>query len=545
MRVRAAVVLAAVTVALLPWPPVAATTFVDEDAGARAISRNELRDAVLQLSSDWFEGRLTGSSGNRSAVRYLAAAVERAGLRPAGTGVLQRFTLLAQRLDGTPRLEATPDANGAPRRFKAGRDFDPVFPTGSGRVSGVLAFAGYGVVADAAGHDDYSAVDLAGRPVLIVDADPRGSDERALAWHDALPLAARVRAAAARGATAVIVAAPESISRLAPPLSWARRDESPPRHLALQEDKAPVPVVRLSATAAIRLLGEQDTDTPGIRLRNLADQTPSARALPPVEIRLEMHVADVAVHTENVVAWVAGTAPALASDMVLVGAHLDHEGRNSKGQIMNGADDNASGTAAVLEIARAFAQRAAAGDGTARPVAFAFWNAEERGMLGSRYYASHVQPAGHQVIACLNLDMVGRREHIPKGPSDPRFGGLPPVAENTSAATLHGIGYSYSEDLAARARAAATAEGLDLRLDYDAHAIDLLHRSDHWSFLRLGIPALFLTTGLHPDYHTPDDDGNRIELGKLERVARMAYRLARAIADAEKAPRLTPPTSRN
>ena len=111
------------------------------------------------------------------------------------------------------------------------------------------------------------------------------------------------------------------------------------------------------------------------------------------------------------------------------------------------------------------------------------------------------------------------------------FAGMPKVAASASANTLHVLGYSYSPDLAAVLRAANEPVGLALLEDYDTGLHGLLQRSDHWAFLSRGIPALFLTTGLHPEYHTPDDDADRIDFGKLTRVARLAARAAWILAD--------------
>ncbi len=126
--------------------------------------------------------------------------------------------------------------------------------------------------------------------------------------------------------------------------------------------------------------------------------------------------------------------------------------------------------------------------------------------------------------------MVGRHEEVPD-PNDWRFRGFAKLDASATGNTLHVLGYSYTPDLAAMVRDANEAVGLQLQEDYDQGAQDLLHRSDNWPFLAHGIPALFLTTGLHPDYHTPDDDTARIDFGKLTRIARLAARAAWIVAD--------------
>jgi Zn-dependent M28 family amino/carboxypeptidase len=241
----------------------------------------------------------------------------------------------------------------------------------------------------------------------------------------------------------------------------------------------------------------------------------------------DLVVSPVTMH--NVIGIVEGRDARHRSEMVVVGAHLDHDGTDADGRIYNGADDNASGTAAVIAAAGAFARAAANGDRPARAVLFALWTGEEKGSLGAEAFVGAPQP-GRRVVANLNLDMVGRHEEVPD-PADWRFHGLPRIDAASSANTLHVLGYSYSKDLTAELRAANTAVGLTLLEDYDESPLSLLQRSDNWPFLAHRIPALFLTTGLHPEYHTPDDDTARIDFDKLTRIARLATRAAWIMAD--------------
>ncbi len=234
------------------------------------------------------------------------------------------------------------------------------------------------------------------------------------------------------------------------------------------------------------------------------------------------------VTMRNVLGIVEGRDPNRHNEMVVIGAHLDHDGTDADGRIYNGADDNASGTAAVLAAAGAFARAAAGGERPARAVLFALWNGEEKGSLGAAAFVSAPQPS-RRVVANLNLDMVGRHEET--DPGDWRFQGLAKTDASASANTLHVLGYTYTPDLAAMLRDANDAVGLTLQEDYDEGAQDLLRRSDNWPFLAHEIPALFLTTGLHPDYHTPEDDTARIDFGKLARIARLAARTAWIVAD--------------
>jgi Zn-dependent M28 family amino/carboxypeptidase len=167
-------------------------------------------------------------------------------------------------------------------------------------------------------------------------------------------------------------------------------------------------------------------------------------------------------------------------------------------------------------------------------VVFALWNGEEEGLLGAARYARSPVPA-RPIVANINLDMVGRAEDIPNG--DPRLSGFRPTRAGDNANALHLIGYSMAPDLARIVDRANATVRLNLKREYDRGAQSLLRRSDHWAFLQRGIPAIYLTTGLHPDYHTPADDAERIDFAKLERIAQLAARAAWMTAEGD-APRL-------
>ena len=238
--------------------------------------------------------------------------------------------------------------------------------------------------------------------------------------------------------------------------------------------------------------------------------------------RLTPDVIATPVVMHNMLGIIEGRQP--SSEMVVVGAHLDHDGVDEAGRIYNGADDNASGTAAVLAIAAAFARAAASGR---RPCPRCRLRAVERrgkGRARRRVLRRGPVPA-RRVVANLNLDMVGREEEI-LDPDDPRFQGFARTSRRQNTNVVHLLGYSYSPDLAATVQQANDTIRLTIKEDYDRDSQKLLRRSDNWPFLEHGIPAVFLTTGLHPDYHTPADDTDRIDFAKLERITELACRAA-------------------
>jgi Zn-dependent M28 family amino/carboxypeptidase len=226
----------------------------------------------------------------------------------------------------------------------------------------------------------------------------------------------------------------------------------------------------------------------------------------------------------NVVGLIEGSDPALKDQWVLVTAHFDHNGTDGT-QIFNGADDNGSGTVALLEIADAYAEAAKAGRRPKRSVLFAAWNSEERGLLGAWAYTEAPLAPLASIVAVLNMDMVGRNEEVQAG-GGPRFNGLEVQTAESNANTLNMMGASRAPEVAAAMQAANAGIGLSLLPRYENNASNLVRRSDQWPFLQRGVPALGFMTGLHPDYHTVYDRPEKINYPKMEKIARLVYRRA-------------------
>jgi len=237
--------------------------------------------------------------------------------------------------------------------------------------------------------------------------------------------------------------------------------------------------------------------------------------------------------TQNVCGVVEGSDPAIRNEVMIVGAHYDHDGE-AYGQIWFGADDDGSGIAALLEIAEAL------GDGARRParsVLLCAWAGEEKGLLGSRFYVSHPIFPLNRTVAMFQMDMIGRNEeHAADGPE-----GIPEERAAENGNTLNILGSAFSPDLKAIISRLNNETGLTIHFRYDFGAQDLLRRSDQWSFLSKSIPSVFFFTGLHPDYHTPRDTAAKINYPKLENVAKLAYLSAFEIANNVSRPKFSKP----
>jgi hypothetical protein len=238
----------------------------------------------------------------------------------------------------------------------------------------------------------------------------------------------------------------------------------------------------------------------------------------------------------NVLGLIEGSDPRLKDEVVIVCAHYDHDGADGT-RIFNGADDDGSGIVALVEIAEAYMQAAKAGHRPKRTVLFAAWNSEERGLLGAWAYTEAPTKPLDKIVAVLNMDMLGRNEEVPPEGGG-RFRGLQPQTAESNNNAVNIIGTSRSADMKTAADKANAATGLDLRYRYDNNISQLMRRSDHWPFLNRGVPGVWFHTGLHPDYHTPQDRPERINYDKMEKITRMIHQMSWDLANANGRPKL-------
>ncbi len=498
-----------------PPAPSAARLPATVSEAIQQVSADELRAHVGVLASDELSGRGVGHAGNQQAERYIASSLKSANVPPAGASYLQPVEIYQPALGQAARL--TVRAGHEPLAdLPAGADFFPLPESGDRAVTGPIVFAGHGLSAPEFKHDDYASVNATGAIVMVHDDVPGGVGGLASLSNDERMeiggIDRKIRDARAHGAAGLLIIRqyPGSVDYVWPDHP-SIRSANYRLYAAMRAQPFAVGTISEHAAAPIRQ---------AVAKRNgvTATLTPDVVARPIV--------------IDNLLGMIEGRQT--SQEMVIVGAHLDHDGIDEAGRIYNGADDNASGTAAVLAMASAFARAAAHGAHPARAVVFALWNGEEKGSLGAEFYLQQPVPA-RKIVADINLDMIGRDEDIPD-PDNPRFRGLDKTAAAQNTNVVHLLGYSYSPDFAQMARRANDAVRLTIREDYDRNAQGLLRRSDNWPFLAHGIPAIFLTTGLHPEYHTPDDDTERIDFPKLERITELAARLAWMAADGE-APR--------
>lgn len=418
---------------------------------------------VRYLADDALEGRDVTSPGARCAATYIADRFDAAGLQPAGTDGtwMQPFEVrTGSRLADDNALAV------AGEETALGADWAPFGFSGSGRVDAPLTYVGTDLPRDST----EAAEALAGRIVVLEAAS-------AAAPSGSLPADPHFRAslAARRGAAGVILLLPEDAEL--PALDGERR-----------------PFVPIPAAAARGPLAET--------IRAAARAGESATLAAAVEPALG--------EARNVVALIPGTDPERADEVVIVGAHYDHLGRGGEGsldpdsrEIHNGADDNASGTAALLEVAA----RLADGPAPARPILFIAFSGEERGLLGSAHYVQEPTVPLDEAAAMLNMDMVGR------------------LRDNTL--TVYGMVTAPEWESLVRGVNQARDTPFQLALLPDGYG-----PSDHSSFYGVGIPVLHFFTNTHTEYHRPVDDWDTLNGDGLDRIATLVADIAGTVAGA-------------
>ncbi len=515
-----------------------------------SIRQEELRADLYYLAGDAMRGRLTDTVENLATADYIRSRFERAGLKPAGPGgsYFQNYTLMTATLGDGNTLDVT-DPGGGTRRLTHGQEFYPQRFSASAHVAAPVVFAGFGITAPQWQYDDYNG-NVKGAIVLVTDHEP-GERDPASPFEGVVtaePSVAFRKALAAQEKGAVGILFVSDVHNHPGPVNFdqATRGVWPAQTphlktymLTAWSDRIRIPAAQISPALAATLVAGT-----GKSLAALTNAAESARGmtplpLPGVRVDLNTSVTRITVPDRNVVALIEGSDPKLKDEWVIVSAHFDHNGAEGT-QIFNGADDNGSGTVALLEIADAYALAAQQGRRPRRSVLFAAWNSEERGLLGAWAYTEQPLAPLASIAAVLNMDMIGRNEEIQVG-AGARFNGFDVQTAESNANTVNVMGFTRAPEVAAAMDQANASIGLQLLKRYDNNLSNLVRRSDQWPFLQRGVPALGFMTGLHPDYHTVYDRPEKINYVKMEKIARLIHQASWDLANADGRPPTTAP----
>lgn len=533
-----------------------------KEEAAKLIKADDLKTYITYLASDKMMGRFAGTPENQMAAEYIAKRFSEIGLKPyvepkvsakkkeaddepkldiseespapsPAEKYYQKFYLLKTQYDSANTVITVRSKNGESNiatGFFLKKDF---FVAGKMdqklAVSSKLVFLGFGIETGEGGYSDYKTengktIDVKNKVVLIVDSypdeeNPEGvySKSRNIGYKN---LRRKSELAFEKGALAVI-AIPSPLVKNPPFIvkneGMMNTFSKPEYSLPELGSEAAHPVIHAGLDLANEIFRSS-----GLTYKELVKKINGgvkghAMEIPNCEIDLKINLLISTIPVVNVVGIVEGSDPVLKNEYVVVGAHFDHVGigqtgmmsKDNYGQVHNGADDNASGTSGVMEVAEAMSKMK-----PKRSVVFIAFNAEELGMMGSRYYAYQFpwRPID-KAVGMVNMDMIGRNE----------------------TELLWAGGIFYSSDMKDVVEKANKDAGTGFELLYNVGL--LTFASDQGPFIKREVPSVFFFAGMHDDYHTPADDVQKINFKKAERVAKLAFETALHIANTDVLPK--------
>ena len=464
------------------------------------ISEKELKEYISFLASDSLKGRYTGTPEAESAAKYIMKDFKKSGLKPLfKKSYFQNFSFISSvKLAEKNYLEI--DFNKARVIPKLNSKYMPASFSGNAEASGDLVFAGYGISAPELKYDDYSNIDVKGKVVIIMRYYPNPEAPHSQ-FEKYADYRLKAKTAKDKGAAGVIF------------INNSVKNDEEDRLLPLKYDGAPgienYPVIYLKRGIINNILTEENTDL--VSLQNKIDSTkePVSFQLKFSKVKLAVSLAYDTKDAINVAGWIEGSDPKLKNEFIVIGAHYDHLGYGESGSLYRGkeklihygADDNASGTAGVMELAEQFAANKKL---LKRSIIFVCFAGEEEGLLGSNYFVNNSPVKNDKIVAMLNLDMVGR-------------------LNSDNSLILYGTGTSALwKDMINK-----TNKKYEFKLTFNDEGYG---PSDQTSFYSKKIPVLFFFTGTHSDYHRPGDTAGKINYTGESKILNFVYELAESIS---------------
>ena len=487
---------------------------------ADLVSAERLRTHLAVLASDEYEGRETGMKGQHMAAAYVAAQFKNAGL----TGPLPDA---ADPYQQHFNVEQVTWADGA--TLKVGKtgyqwlvDFYGLGDSPFAEVTTVKpVFVGYGI--EQPGYSDYTGLDVKGKDLIVLLGEPTGEGGKALLSPDGAPTKwggdyrAKAQLASQKGARSVFYVSfnptsnfTKQVARLAPFIARSSTvmvsDDKPSRAAAFF----------LSPAVGLQLLGTNDAALQKYLAKTNTAKQPVTATFKVVPMQIKAARKREPLDTENVLGFIEGTDK--KADILVISAHHDHLGTHD-GQVFNGADDDGSGTSAIITMAEAFAKAKQEGHGPRRSLLFLSVTGEEKGLFGSEYYSKHPVFPLTSTEADLNVDMIGRTDVEHEGKPDYVY----VIGSDKLASELKVIQEEQNKKY--------TQLDLDYRFDDPADPNRFYYRSDHYNFAVNKVPVSFFFNGVHADYHQQSDEIEKIEFPKMEKRAKLVFHLAWELAN--------------
>jgi Zn-dependent M28 family amino/carboxypeptidase len=458
-------------------------------------------DDVRYLASPELRGRMTGTPELERAAAFIAGKYREFGLRPAnGKDYYQAFEFTASARPGKD-LRLTVTEQGKSRQLRIGDEFAVFGFSHAGRFAGTPVFAGYGITAPEQHYDDYAGLDVKGKVVVVLRHAPKSGN---FGQHESF--ASKASNAKMHGAAAVIL------------VSHAIDEKHLPLVISEGPDDAGIPYVQVEEDVASSWFAAAGKPLAGV-VETINGGKPDSFAFPSsVGIDANVDLVRDLKTVHNVDAYLPGAT----DEYVIVGAHYDHLGLGGQyslapsmtGTVHPGADDNASGTAGVIELARWFSRQPK----QKRGILFLTFAGEEEGLLGSAFWAAHPELPIEKAVAMVNMDMIGRVR-----------GGKLYIGGTATGSTLRGLVQQL------------TARNTELNVDYSEGPE--AGSSDHTSFIAKGVPSLFFFSGLHSDYHKPGDTWEKIDAPDAAKVLQLVAEVTDELREGDGRPSFVKPAA--
>ena len=459
------------------------------------ITIEDLRANIEYLASDSLKGRKPGKEGDLLAAQFIRDKFENAGLELMCNNGFQKFGLLT-----SAELGQGNTLNINDKSFEAEKDFLPYAFSANTEVEAQVVFAGFGlqVDIDTIKWDDFEGVDVAGKWILALQGDPDLENARSPFVEFSSERAKALTASDNNAAGLILVAGTK----------FNEKDELSSLFFDKNSRRYSFPIMQVTREVANEILANSGETIELLEAKILENNKPISLQVE-TKVAVNINVVQKETETQNVVAVVRGTDENLKNQYVVVGGHYDHLGMGGPGSgsravdtiaVHNGADDNASGVAAIIELA----EKVAAEKSNKRSIIFVAFGAEEMGLVGSKAFTAKPPVETEEMVAMFNLDMVGRFDSTLNGLS---IGGTKTSKEAEDILNEFNTGFKL----------AMSPEGIG--------------PSDHASFYLQDIPVFFISTGAHADYHTPIDDVEFINFEGAKKVTEYTYALLNEVSN--------------
>lgn len=494
---------------------VAASSYSQKKA-LNQITLEEAQKQMKYLSSDALEGRRTGSDGNIRAAEYISSLALEIGLKPlpGHNDLYQPLTYL--KVSSIPGESTVTLTDSAGNNQQTAALFPLLTPSDNVSYSGEVVFAGYGFTNTEAKYNDFAGVSITDRIVIIMTRKPDLQGSGMPAPDEAVNESSEVRKL-----PMLMLQKAKAIFYVADPALGSDISSST---LSMGSSYQLVPLFKtqafnfnLNAYSITRETADMLLKNAGVTLAEMQDsiassKKPASFIIPGLKAEVKLNVSKDTVTSFNIVGYLEGSDPTLKNECVIYTAHYDHSGFDSSGRILNGANDNASGSVGLLGIARAFSSL---DKKPLRSILFFWTTGEEEGLHGSTYYAENPLFPLENTVANINFDMIGRsRRDTDIGASNNG------KIDITGPDTIKVISAGESTPFVSLAKESCLKTGL-----YPIYEGKGSHfsGSDHYPFHRKGVPAIFFFTGIHLDYHQHTDDYEFIDFDKLLKVSKAGF----------------------